>query len=89
MLRLVDGSVYEGEWRAGKKQGNGKITYHNRDVYEGMWRNGVREGKGRYVWGNGNVYNGLWKDDRMEGRKEMGRCDEEQRENNWGVGEWA
>ena len=31
------GAVYEGEWRANKKDGRGRFTFHNGDVYEGLF----------------------------------------------------
>jgi hypothetical protein len=32
-----DGSMYEGQWRAGKKHGRGKYSFATGDVYEGEY----------------------------------------------------
>lgn len=37
-MKYKDGEVYEGEWRAGKRAGNGKYVYKNQTVYEGEWQ---------------------------------------------------
>ena len=53
-----NGDKYEGDFRNGKKEGNG-IFYYNRepfkrDIYEGEWRNDKKEGKGIYYFSNGD-----------------------------------
>ena len=47
-----NGDVYEGEWVAGKRQGQGKCTFFvTADVYEGAWSNDAIEGEGSLVYG--------------------------------------
>ena len=56
-----DGSVYEGGFSCGMKQGHGKMTYAaDGSVYEGGWTAGVREGTGRLTLPNGDSYAGSW-----------------------------
>eukprot|EP00658_Telonema_sp_P-2_P082090 TRINITY_DN8594_c0_g1_i1.p2 TRINITY_DN8594_c0_g1~~TRINITY_DN8594_c0_g1_i1.p2 ORF type:complete len:122 (-),score=18.50 TRINITY_DN8594_c0_g1_i1:151-516(-) len=49
-----NGSVYEGECKAGKFHGFGKYSYFNGDCYEGQWRDNQRWGVGSYKQGNGD-----------------------------------
>merc|ERR1712196_76645 len=41
-----NGSMYEGECRAGKFHGNGCYTYFNGDKYTGQWKDNQRWGVG-------------------------------------------
>jgi hypothetical protein len=59
-----NGTVYVGEYRAGKKEGRGKIVYASRKLgnkedsaltkvfYEGDFKDDVFEGEGEYQWLN-------------------------------------
>ena len=52
LLKNVDfiinqGGMYEGEWRNGLHEGEGKMTYENGDYYEGMWSTGEKKGNGK------------------------------------------
>ena len=40
------GSLYEGDFVAGARQGCGVCHYHNGDYYEGEWAQGLRHGRG-------------------------------------------
>jgi hypothetical protein len=44
---------YRGEFRAGKKHGQGAKTWPNGDRYEGEFADDRREGRGKYTWGRG------------------------------------
>ena len=55
-------SVYEGEYRDGKKNGRGSQTWAGGQIYEGEWRNGKRHGLGTMTWANGQRYEGEWRD---------------------------
>ena len=39
MYEYSDGSVYDGEWRDGKRHGIGTMKYEDA-IYEGEWQNG-------------------------------------------------
>lgn len=58
---------YEGQWKAGKKHGEGVISYPDGSVYAGCLENEMKEGFGKFVWPNGDEYNGSWVQDRMDG----------------------
>jgi MORN repeat len=36
-----EGDVYEGLFKAGKREGQGKLTYASGEVAEGVWQNGI------------------------------------------------
>ena len=43
--KYEDGSIYEGEWKNGKRDGKGKYTYTNGGIFEGKYKNGKRDGQ--------------------------------------------
>ena len=63
-----DGSVYEGEFVDGKRNGKGKYTYADGTVYEGDFIDGNFNGKGKYTFANGDVYEGDFIDDKRTGK---------------------
>ncbi len=56
---------YEGEWKNGEINGEGKYIFGNRDHFEGEWINGKRVGQGAYQWRAGIKYVGQWENDKM------------------------
>jgi hypothetical protein len=58
---------YEGEYKDGKKHGQGKMIYENGNIYEGEWKDDKKNGQGKMVYKDGSSYEGEWKDDRIEG----------------------
>lgn len=52
--------VYEGNWLASKRHGDGVEKYGNGDVYTGQFVNGLLHGRGRYDWANGSYYEGMF-----------------------------
>ena len=44
-----DGSIYEGYYRNGMRNGRGRYIYYNGDVYEGAWRDDKRHGTGKWI----------------------------------------
>lgn len=64
-ITYSNGDVYEGEWKEGKRHGQGKITWPTGVVYEGNWKEGKRTGKGKYTWTSGAVYEGDWEDAKL------------------------
>ena len=61
-----DGSAYVGEFKDGKKNGQGTFTFGkgkwDGDKYVGEWKNGKQNGLGTYTWSDGRKYVGEWKD---------------------------
>ena len=68
---------YEGDWRDGKKNGEGKGVFdlggHNEvEIYEGSWKDDMRHGYGKLSSSLiGFVYEGDWKDDKVHGYGKM------------------
>ena len=42
-------SKYEGEWAYDRKEGKGKLTYHNKEEYTGFFKDDLRHGKGTFT----------------------------------------
>ena len=62
--------LYEGEWKNGKKHGEGKYYYDHsgNHYYQGSWQNDERHGNlGTYVSPMG-IYVGKWNHGRMQGK---------------------
>ena len=58
---------YIGEFKHGKYNGLGALTYPNGWKYVGMWKNGKREGQGTIFYPNRDKFKGEWKDDKWNG----------------------
>lgn len=59
-------ATYEGEFRAGKREGKGTITWQDGTQFSGMWRNDERY-DGEHKCPNGTVYRGPFSNDKMHG----------------------
>ena len=74
----VDGKKYDGEWKDGKRNGHGNMTYGhgnmtyaNGDVYDGEWKSSKRHGKGKMKYKeSGGMYE-EWREDKREGQDKM------------------
>jgi hypothetical protein len=66
-MEYADGSVYEGLYIDGEKNGNGKFTYGNGSVYEGDSKDNMKHGYGRETYASGEVYEGQFIDGNMNG----------------------
>lgn len=70
--KLMDGSVYVGEWsNKGLPHGKGIMYYIDGGICEGYWKDGKLHDKGRRVSPKGDVYTGSWSNGRMEGQGTM------------------
>ena len=59
-----DGSVYEGEWLNGQRNGLGMIRFQNENRYEGTWKNDLKHGDGKYFYfDKGQLLLGTWVED--------------------------
>jgi len=65
-FRYADGSVYEGEWKDGKRHGTGTCQYVDGNVYEGEWKDGKPHGRGRLRYADRTVYEGVWADGQLQ-----------------------
>jgi hypothetical protein len=55
-----DGNIYEGQWKNGKRHGQGKETYADGATYEGEYKDGMRHGQGKWIDTDGRVEEGRW-----------------------------
>ena len=63
-----DGDKYEGEWKDGKKHGQGTITLSSGTKYVGEWKDDQRTGQGTMTYYDGAKYEGGWKDGKRHGQ---------------------
>jgi hypothetical protein len=67
-----EGDKYLGEWKDGKRHGQGTYTYASGDKYAGEFKDGMMHGQGTYTYGlgewEGDKYVGEFKDDMMHGQ---------------------
>ena len=63
-----DGHNYEGQWKAGKREGQGAATSPDGFSYEGQWKAGLPEGQGVETHPDGRRYEGQWKAGKQEGQ---------------------
>ena len=47
-MTWTDGTVYEGDFNAGKMDGIGRKTFVSGDKYEGEFRDDLRHGEGKF-----------------------------------------
>ena len=47
---------YDGDWKDGKENGQGTLTWSNGSKYEGEWKNGKRTGHGTLTNSDGKKY---------------------------------
>ena len=52
---------YVGEYKDGKRDGQGTRTWSDGDKYVGKWKDGKRHGQGTMIWNNRDKYEGEWK----------------------------
>ena len=58
--KYPNGDRYEGKWKDGAPNGNGKMIYANGDIYVGNWLSGNKHGEGEMTYTNGDRYEGEW-----------------------------
>ena len=59
-----NGSRYVGEWKEGKKHGQGTYTWSDGKKYVGEYKDGLPNGQGTYTLPNGEKYIGEFKDNK-------------------------
>ncbi len=67
---MQNGASYSGEWRQGKKSGQGTFIWPDGERYVGQFANDVRWGTGTQYYGRGETYTGSWKNDLRDGEGE-------------------
>ena len=66
-IQLPDGSVYEGQWMNGMKDGQGTLVSAHGSRYDGSFVEDQYEGKGTIVFANGDKYEGDWVRSKKQG----------------------
>ena len=65
MLSYDDGDKYVGEFKNGKRNGQGTLTSVNGSIYEGEYKNDGRHGHATVTLPDGSIYVGEYKDGRQ------------------------
>ena len=60
-----DGTKYVGEFKNGKRHGNGTMTYSSGMKYLGEWKDGREHGHGTRTYPDGDEVKGVWKMENM------------------------
>ncbi|CAF0869215.1 unnamed protein product [Brachionus calyciflorus] len=58
-------NTYFGNFKNGKRHGQGTFLYANGTKYEGNWENDIKHGWGKFTFKDGRVYEGYFEDDKM------------------------
>ena len=67
LIKLPDGSEYDGEWVDRMRHGRGMQTWKDGSIYEGYWKDDMTNGRGRMIHADGSIYEGTWKADKAHG----------------------
>ena len=84
----ADGSsvTFEGNFAAGKLQGEGRMTASGGDRYVGAYKDGRRQGYGTYVSSNRDRYEGQYKDNQRHGHGILTLASGQRLEGEWANG---
>ena len=63
-----NGDKYVGEWKAGKRDGQGTYTFANGNKYVGEFKDGRYNGQGTYTFASGEKFIGEFKDGKRNGQ---------------------
>ena len=84
--------AYKGEWKNGKPNGLGVITYRDGHKYLGEFKDGKKHGQGTWNATEGEKYSGEWKDGKKygqgkytwsDGRKYVGEWKDGETKRSW------
>ena len=70
MQWFEDGKVnsrHDGEYRDGKANGRGVVTFASGSHYDGKFCDSKRNGRGVFTFADGTRYDGEWRDDKADG----------------------
>ena len=62
------GEKYVGEYKFGRKNGQGTYNHANGDEYIGEFKDGQAHGQGIYTFADGTVKEGIWEDGEYLGK---------------------
>ncbi len=63
-----------GEWKDGKRHGQGTYTWADGKKYIGEWKDDKKHGKGMLTWPDGKEYVGEWHTIKIITRKDHIQC---------------
>lgn len=72
--KYKDGSVYEGEWKEGKRCGSGRMVWRNGQCYEGEWDSGRPSGNGTMQLPDSQQFTGNWQNWSYLGSQDVLQC---------------
>ena len=64
--KLANGEKYVGDFKDGKRTGQGTLTWPSGDKYVGGFKDDKKNGQGTLTYPNGDKYVGEWKDDKKD-----------------------
>lgn len=67
----INGSVYEGDFANGLKEGNGMLTFPDGSRYWGEFSMDLFNGQGEFIWNDGNYYKGSFKKGAIHGSGQL------------------
>ena len=74
----IDGlDVYKGEWKNGKRHGEGTFLYKDGSQYKGDWSLDIKSGAGEQIYPDGTKYKGNWKNNKYHGMGEINYPDKQ------------
>lgn len=82
-VNLENGSVYEGYWMNGTKEGKGTMIWPNKEKYVGDWVQGKQEGRGEMIYADGSKYRGEWHNNLRHGKGELVSSEKEKYIGDW------
>src|SRR5436190_5855665 len=68
LVTYANGDRFEGEFKAGAKNGTGIMGYKSGAKYEGSWKDGLADGKGTFTDASGWQFAGTWKQGNPHGK---------------------
>lgn len=66
-MTYLDGSVYDGEWVNGLRDGFGELRMANGQIYIGNWEKNKKNNNGTMFYPDNSFYNGNWENDQKNG----------------------
>lgn len=76
-------TTYVGEWKDGRMDGYGVMTYGDGDKYKGQWKDGLYHGEGIFTSSDGYIYEGRWENDKRNGKGVLTMTDGRKYDGEW------
>lgn len=67
VMTYLDGTVFRGSWREGRRHGRGTVRFPDGSTYHGDFEGGEYHGKGKMTWSDGGYYVGMWNRGHVDG----------------------